>query len=1301
MGCNLTNTTTVFVVSTPTLSVNSATICTGQTATLTANGATTYTWNTGSNSATINPSPVATTIYTVTGSNGSCSVSATASVTVGSIALASTSQTICSGQTATLVASGATTYTWNTGSNSATINPAPLATTVYTVIGASGTCSASTTATVTVNSGGTITINSPTICSGQTATLVASGATTYTWNTGSNSATINPAPLATSVYTVIGNNGTCTTSATATVTVGSITLTATSQTICTGFTATLVANGASTYTWNTGSNSATINPAPIATTVYTLIGASGTCSTQTTATVTVNSGGAITINSPTICSGQTATLVASGATTYTWNTGSNSATINPVPVATTIYTVIGASGTCSTQTTATVTVISGGTITVNSPTICSGQTATLVASGATTYTWNTGSNSATINPAPIATSVYTIIGSNGSCSTSATATVTVGSITLTATSQTICAGLTATLVANGATTYTWNTGSNSATINPSPATTTTYTVIGANGTCSASTTATVTINASGAISVNNATICSGQTATLSAGAAASYTWNTGQNTQNIVVNPITTTVYTINATLGAGCNASNTATVIVNTNPTITVNNASICAGQTATLNTVGAISYVWYDGSTAASNTVSPITTTSYSVVGSSNGCTNSATANVVVTPNPTVSATSVSICAGQTASLTGIGATTYTWDPSGANTVGATFTASPVGTTVYNLLGATNGCVSSATVSVSVGSNLSVSVNNATICSGQSASLIANSTATNYSWNTGATTSSIIVNPITNTTYTVNGNSAGCTGSTTATVFVNTTPIIPNFNQAICVGETTTLTASGATSYSWNTGSTATVIIVSPTITTTYTLIGANGTCTTSANYNVMVNSLPTVTTNSATICNGASTTLTASGATSYTWIPLGTISNTISVNPASNTNYTVIGSIGSCTNLATANVIVTNGGTVAVTGATVCNGQNAVIGTSAVGSTYLWDNGATTQSITVSPNTTTSYSVQVTSGGCTLTGSTTVGISSAPLINAIGASICTGQTATLIASGASNYTWTPGNFIGNNIMVNPTTSTSYMVSSYNNGCISTATALVQVNTKPSLTLTPTNVLVCPNTPITFIATGATNYDWYVDGNYQFGNPLIISPSKTSIISVIGSNGGCTASLTTTAYVSTISAAFNAESNYVDYPESLSFTNTSAGYNSIYWDFGNGQTSTTNNNNAFYELPGKYLVTLLARDTLGCSDTAYYVIEAGCGNGDIFIPNTFTPNQDGLNETFRIYGGTCLTKFSGTIFDRWGHELFKFKNITDVWDGKVKGVDVEIGTYNYLINYTLYNGKQFSKTGVITVER
>ena len=872
--------------------------------------------------------------------------------------------------------------------------------------------------------------------------------------------------------------------------------------------------------------------------------------------------------------------------------------------------------------------------------------------------------------------------------------------TLAVNSQTICSGQTATLIASGASTYTWNTGSTSATLNPTPLATTVYTVTGANGSCSVSTIATVTVNSAGSISVNSPTICSGQIATLTAGAAISYTWSTTQNIQTINVSPIVTTVYTINANVGS-CNATNTSTVTVNPSPTLTVTSPTICSGQTATINALGANAYLWYDGSTASSITVNPISTSSYSLIGSSNGCTTSATSTVTVAPNPTLTISSVSICAGQTASLVGMGATTYTWDPTGVNSVGTSFTVAPLSTTIYSLIGSTNGCVSQATVNVNVGSNLSIAVVNPTICAGQSATLLAVSSATNYVWSNGSLTNTTVVNPVTSTSYTINGNFAGCTGSAVVNVNVNAIPVMVNSNTVICTGQSATLTAQGATNYTWSTASNATAIVVNPLVNTTYTLTGSNGNCTTSVNYNVSVVALPVVSSNSASICNGSSATLTANGATTYTWLPLGSLSTTISVNPSSNTTYTVVGSNGSCTSSAIAGVIVTNGGTVSVLGATVCNGQSATITAGAAGISYLWSNGATTQSIAVTPNTTTTYSVQVNTTGCTLTGSVDVVITPAPIIQASGASICKGETVTLFASGASNYTWSPVGIVASSINVSPTITTDYVVSSFSNGCISTATAQVQVFTKPILVISPIDKIICPNTTVTFSATGATTYDWLVNGVYVPGNPLTISPIKTSVITVIGSNGSCSTTSLSTVNVQTINATFNAESNYVDYPGSLSFTNTSAGYTSIFWDFGNGQTSVNNVHSATYEYPGRYLVTLVAQNYLGCSDTTFYVIEAGCGNGDIFIPNTFTPNGDGLNDVFKVFGGNCLTKFNGTIFDRWGHELFKFKNLTDVWDGKVKGLDIEIGTYNYLINYTLYNGKTLSKTGVITVER
>ncbi|MBL7912233.1 MAG: gliding motility-associated C-terminal domain-containing protein [Bacteroidia bacterium] len=1445
-GCLVTNTSTVTVNATPTLSTISSTVCAGQTGTVSASGATTYTWNTGSNSATINASPAATTVYTVTGANGTCTSSATGTITINANPIINvTSATVCAGQTGTVTASGATTYTWNTGSNSATITATPPVTTTYTVNGTTGTCTSSTTGTITVNAAGSIAVNSPTICTGQSATLTAgaatsytwstgpttstisvnpltttiytvnatlaggcvasntstvtvnatptlntisstvcagqsgtvsaSGATTYTWNTGSNSATINASPAATTVYTVTGANGTCTSSATGTITVNpNPVINVVSATVCAGQTGTVIASGATTYTWNTGSNSATITASPPATTNYTVNGTTGTCTSSATGTITVNPVAPIVVNSATICSGQNATITAGAAASYTWSTGANTQTVSVNPIATTIYSISATIGGCISSTTSTVTVNATPTLAIFNTTVCPGQTGTISAAGAATYTWSTGANTASISATPPISTTYTVTGANVTCTSSATASISVGAIgSIAINSPTICVGQSATLTAgaavtytwstgantqsvsvnpivttvytvnavtaggcnvvgtstvtvnsapvltvfdaticpsqtgtvsaSGATTYTWNTGSNSPTLTASPAVTTVYTVTGANGTCTSSASASITVNGS-TISVNSPTICNGQPAILNAGAATSYTWSTGANTQSILTAPSVNTVYTITATLAGGCVVSNTSNVTVLTSPTVSANNPSICVGQSATVTAIGAPTFTWTFGGLTAQVVLSPTVTSGYTFTGIlPNGCYALGSVTVFIVPPPTLAATSMTVCAGQAATLTVNGATTYTWDPTGLNVVSPSFTDAPAATTVYTVIGATNGCTASTTASIVIGSNLSITTNTPTICSGQTATLSALSTATNYVWSNGGNTATIFVNPVVNTTYTVIGSKGACTGSAVANVVVNPSPNVNITAAPVCAGGTVALMGNGAPSFSWSTGANnMTSIVVSPTANTSYTAIGSAGSCTASAVYNLTISPSPTITAANVSICNGATATLTANGAITYTWLPAGTQSNSITVTPSVNTTYTVIGDNGACNAQTSVTVTVLNGLTAPVNNASICQGQTANIGTTLNGTSYLWSNGATTQSINVSPPATTSYSLLVVAGNCSYTASSNVTVIPTPTIQLNNASICLGQSATLTATGATNgYTWNPGNVTGNAITVTPTVTTNYVVTSANGACPATATTQVIVNTKPVLVIAQSADLVCPNTPVTFSATGANIYEWYVNGNYHFGNPLNIVATQNSTITLVGSNGGCSTTSGAILNVSDVVASFNPESNYVDYPGTLTFTNTSTGATTIAWDFGNGQTSTNSVTTASYEYPGKYLVALVAQNSMGCMDTTYYVIEAGCGKGDFYMPNTFTPNGDGLNEDYRIFGGTCVTKFIGSVFDRWGTEIFKWKNISDTWDGTYRGKEVEEGVYNYLISYTLYNGKVFTKTGHIAIIR
>ncbi len=148
-------------------------------------------------------------------------------------------------------------------------------------------------------------------------------------------------------------------------------------------------------------------------------------------TIVVNASPTVTVNSGTICAGDTIHLTAAGATSYTWSAGATSTgttTAIAFPVTTTSYTVTGTVGSCTGTAVATVTISAQLPVTVNSPTICNGQTATLTAGGATTYTWSAGATSSGVTTAtasPVATASYTVTGHTGNCTGTAVAIVTV------------------------------------------------------------------------------------------------------------------------------------------------------------------------------------------------------------------------------------------------------------------------------------------------------------------------------------------------------------------------------------------------------------------------------------------------------------------------------------------------------------------------------------------------------------------------------------------------------------------------------------------------------------------------------------------------------------------------------------------------------------------------------------------------------------------------------------------------------------------------------------------------------------
>ncbi|MDI9339890.1 MAG: gliding motility-associated C-terminal domain-containing protein, partial [Sediminibacterium sp.] len=501
----------------------------------------------------------------------------------------------------------------------------------------------------------------------------------------------------------------------------------------------------------------------------------------------------------------------------------------------------------------------------------------------------------------------------------------------------------------------------------------------------------------------------------------------------------------------------------VNTTPTVSALSGSICSGQSFTINPSGASTYTYSGGSAV----VSPTATSSYSVTGTSaQGCV-SIPAVVVVTVNtiPILTVSSQTICSGGTATLTASGASTYSWS-TGATT--GSITVTPTVNTTYTLNGVSaSGCTAIAvTASVVLGPAPSLTVNSATICAGESATLTA-SGVSSYSWGTGASTPSIVVSPSATAVYTLSGQQAGCPVVVTASagVQVNALPLISvSGNTVLCAGQSTSLTALGASSYSWSTGAVSSQITLSPSVTASYTVTGTNTVtgCKNVFTQSVVVNALPLVGINgSLTVCNGSATQLNASGALSYTW-NTGASSTTLSVNPPVTTNYSVSGmDANGCLGTASVTVNVSAIPVITVSGGSVCAGQSFTFSPSGAIS-YTYNPGGNP---VATPSATTIYTISGSNAtGCTGTATAIINVLTTPTVSAgTDITVTSGDTFTLGGTtNASSYTWAPSQGLSNPNSLQPTgtaqaTTVFTLIVNSAGGCTASSTVMLVVNNLP----------------------------------------------------------------------------------------------------------------------------------------------------------------------------------------------------------------------------------------------------
>ncbi len=287
-------------------------------------------------------------------------------------------------------------------------------------------------------------------------------------------------------------------------------------------------------------------------------------------------------------------------------------------------------------------------------------------------------------------------------------------------------------------------------------------------------------------------------------------------------------------------------------------NNTSVCTGNSIVLNAGATNGYApyTYTWTAPAVNTptfnTGPINSTQIYTITVNDICNKPVTQQITINPvsTPTVVSTNTVICAGTTATVVASGASTYTWSNGAAND---SLFVNPSSNTTYTVVGANGACTNSAVATVTViGFSLSITGNNS-ICLGQSTTLTASGSPTTYVWNNGTTNISTIVSPTVTTNYTVSSVAASCSNTAVYTVSVTPPPTLTVTGTPYCAGQTTTVTATGATSYTWSTGSTTNSIVVSPIGTSSYTVTGTSiPSCTSSSVFS------PSVITSSPQIIN-----------------------------------------------------------------------------------------------------------------------------------------------------------------------------------------------------------------------------------------------------------------------------------------------------------------------------------------------------------------------------------------------------------------------------------------------------------
>lgn len=594
-------------------------------------------------------------------------------------------------------------------------------------------------------------------------------------------------------------------------------------------------------------------------------------------------------------------------------------------------------------------------------------------------------------------------------------------------------------------------------------------------------------------------------------------------------------------TVGNGnCLGKDTMVMLVNPLPTISVApTASICIGSSTTITASGANTYSWSPSTglnTTSGPTViaSPVTNTTYTVIGTntSTNCSAAASVAVTVNPLPVVSAGADQTLCNQPIPFTLTGTPSGgTW--SGQNiTSGGVFTPNGTGNfpVVYTYTDA-NSCTARDTAIVTVTNPTTPNAGtDQTVCL-NSANVQLNGTPPGGTWNGTNTTTAGVFTPSQAGVFTLvySYGASTCLKRDTMLMTVNplpsvsVTPSAPSF----CAGQNTTLTASGANTYSWNpaTGLNTTsgaTVIASPAGTTTYTVTGTNTatTCSATASATVTVNPLPVVSAgNDQTLCNQPIPVTLTGTPSGGTWTGQNVTSGGV-FTPNGTGIFPVIytyTNANNCSARDTAIITVVNP-TIPNAGPdqTVClNSANIQLNGTPTGGTWAGTNTTTAGLFTPSQSGTFTLVYSYGASTCLKKDTLLMTVNPLPNVSITPASpaFCAGQNTTLTASGANSYSWNPSTGLnttsGPTVIASPSGSTTYTVIGTNasTSCSATASASVTVNPLPVVGAGSDQTLC--NQPIPVTLTGTPSGGTWSGQNVTSGG--VFTPNGTGVFPIV----------------------------------------------------------------------------------------------------------------------------------------------------------------------------------------------